>query len=162
MKHEVEVKSFTYDLESFYRNNREILKNKFVEEVFCYLIEKIRRLEASVFTFATARLNERQKVLLKELAKIVDNGKRLTLTSIGRILSSKLKLSESTVKWNLREFRNMGLIIAGNVNSKGTYVRLTDIGQIIAKGLLNGDSGTINANFNLRNDSGEGNGKNSC
>ena len=162
MKRKVKVKSFEYDLKSFYPSNREIIKNIFVEEIFYNLIEKIKKLEASVFTFATARLNARQKMLLKELARILDNSKGLTLTSMSRILSSKLKLSESTVKWNLREFRNMGLIIAGNVNSKGTSVRLTDIGQIIAKGLLKDYSGTTSTNFNRENVRGEEDGRDDC
>ena len=142
MKREVEVKSFSYDLEDLPERNVNFLKNILVNEIFSFLVEKIRKLEVSIFTFAVARLSRRQKLLLKELAQILDRNRDLTMTSAGRILSLKLKLPESTVKWNLRELRDMGLIVAGDVNSKGTSVRLTDIGQIIARGLLNsGDSG---------------------
>jgi len=88
-----------------------------------------------------AKLNEKQKLLLKELAQILDRNRELTMTSAGRILSLKLRLPESTVKWNLRELRNMRLIIAGDVNSKGTSVRLTEVGQIIARKLLNNGNG---------------------
>ena len=139
MKRKVEVKSFSYDLENLPERDISFLKNILVNEIFSFLVEKIRRLEVSIFTFAAARLSRRQKLLLKELARILDRNRDLTMTSAGRILSLKLKLPESTVKWNLRELRDMGLIIAGNVNSKGTSVRLTDIGQIIARRLLNNE-----------------------
>ncbi len=142
MKREVEVKSFSYDVGEYSEKNLRFLKNILVNEIFSFLVEKIRRLEVSIYTFAMARLNERQKLLLKELAQILDRNRELTMTSAGRILSLKLRLPESTVKWNLRELRNMGLIIAGDVNNKGTSVRLTEVGQIIARKLLNnGDGG---------------------
>lgn len=141
------MKFFSYDVGEYSEKDLRFLKNLLVDEIFSFLIEKIRRLEVSIYTFAMARLNERQKLLLKELARILDRSRGLTMTSAGRILSLKLRLPESTVKWNLRELRNMGLIIAGDANSKGTSVRLTEVGEIIARKLLNNGNGNKGHNY---------------
>ena len=79
------------------------------------------------------KLTKRQKKILVELY-LNCNGD-VTLTSLARELSEKLRLPESTVKWNLRLLRDAGLIQAGSFREKNVPVRLSRAGLVLAEKL---------------------------
>ncbi len=81
--------------------------------------------------FALAKLNKRQKKILIEIYNNQNNGD--TLTSLARKISKKLNLPESTVKWNLRLLRDVGLIEAGSINEKNIPVKLSMAGLLLAE-----------------------------
>jgi len=82
---------------------------------------------------ALMKLTKRQKKILVELY-LNCNGD-VTLTSLARELSEKLRLPESTVKWNLRLLRDAGLIQAGSFREKNVPVRLSRAGLVLAEKL---------------------------
>ncbi|GEM_PF-1015604 len=96
------------------------------------MLKRIRFLEQALVKFAMSELTDLQKTLLK---KVRENEGKKTLTALTRELSKRYGIPESTVKWNLRKLRDMGLIIAGNAESKGTPVSLTEIGRLVVRHL---------------------------
>ncbi len=101
-------------------------KNKILEEKLSKYQEKI---VATVFD----NLTPKQKTILREIANM--NGASLTLTAMIGILSEKLNVAPSTIRWNLVALRNAGLISAGSRDNKGIPVRFTEIGRLTALAL---------------------------
>jgi hypothetical protein len=88
-------------------------------------------LAASFFKLAEARLSDTQKQVLcmsHELFKYHE----LTLTALADLVSRRSSLAYSTVKWNLRSLKNMGLLNGGNLSSKGQVACLTTEAQMLA------------------------------
>ena len=96
------------------------------------MMRRIKLLENVLVKLAMNELTEIQKLLLREVDS--NEGKK-TLTSLTRELSKKYNIPESTIKWNLRKLRDLGLIIAGNAETKGTPIRLTDAGRLVIEHL---------------------------
>jgi hypothetical protein len=88
-------------------------------------------LAASFFRLADARLSDTQKQVLRishELLKFYD----LTLTALADLVSRRSSLAYSTVKWNVRSLKNMGLLIGGTLSTKGQLACLTQEAQMLA------------------------------
>jgi len=64
-----------------------------------------------------------------------DKEEEITLSRQAREIAKKLNIPESTVKWNLRVLRDLGLIECGSMNNKGIPIRLTYAGLIIANSI---------------------------
>ena len=101
------------------------------------LSRKLRELEEALIRFAMTRLTEKQRLLLRHIALHYNgHNEDLTLTSLIDKLSSELKMSRSTVRWNLIGLRDAGLIHAGSRDNKGVPVRLTEAGLLVASELI--------------------------
>jgi|YelNatPaOPRAMG01_1025707.scaffolds.fasta_scaffold02909_3 DNA-binding MarR family transcriptional regulator len=66
---------------------------------------------------------------LEYLAKVKENSGLLFYQLVNK-LSGELHVPKSTVRWNISKLRDYGMIIAGNKNSKGIPVELTEKGKI--------------------------------
>jgi predicted transcriptional regulator len=88
-------------------------------------------LAASFFRLADARLSDTQKQVLRMSHELLKHHK-LTLTALADQVSRRSSFAYSTVKWNLRSLKNMGLLTGGNLNSKGQLACLTTEAQILA------------------------------
>jgi hypothetical protein len=88
-------------------------------------------LATSFFRLADARLSDTQKQVLRmshELLKYHN----LTLTALADQVSRRSTVPYSTVKWNLRSLKNMGLLTGGNLSRKGQLACLTYEAQMLA------------------------------
>ncbi len=88
----------------------------------------------TIVLFGLKKLTTRQKELLIYIHKL---GNARTLTYLAKKYSEEKGVSYSTIKWNLRELRDLNLITGGDVNSKGETVRLTRAGEIVVKHIKN-------------------------
>jgi DNA-binding MarR family transcriptional regulator len=102
-------------------------KNKLLEE-------ELSKYKEQIATTVFENLTPKQKTILGKIADM--NGKSLTLTAMIGILSKKLDVAPSTIRWNLVALRNAGLISAGDKDNKGIPVRLTEIGKLTALALI--------------------------
>jgi len=75
---------------------------------------------------AKRRLSMKQ---LEYLAKVKENSGLLFYQLVNK-LSGELHVPKSTVRWNISKLRDYGMIIAGNRDSKGIPVELTEKGKI--------------------------------
>ncbi len=98
------------------------------------LVEELSKYKEKIAATVFENLTTKQKAILREIADM--NGKSLTLTAMIGILSKKLDVAPSTIRWNLVALRNSGLINAGNKDNKGIPVRLTEIGKLTALALI--------------------------
>jgi DNA-binding MarR family transcriptional regulator len=94
------------------------------------LQEKLSKYQEKIVATVFDNLTSKQKIILREIANM--NGVSLTLTAMIGILSKKLDVAPSTIRWNLVALRNAGLINAGNKDNKGIPVRFTEIGRLTA------------------------------
>ena len=76
--------------------------------------------------FTKKRISGKQ---LKYLSKIEENSGLLYYQLVDK-LSVEQQIPKSTVRWNLKKLRDAGMIIAGDKNSKGVPVKLTEKGRI--------------------------------
>ena len=76
--------------------------------------------------FTKKRISVKQ---LKYLSKIEENSGLLYYQLVDK-LSVEQQIPKSTVRWNLNKLRDAGMIIAGDKNSKGVPVKLTEKGRI--------------------------------
>ena len=88
-------------------------------------------LAASFFRLAEARLSDTQKHVLCMSRRLLKYHE-LTLTALADQVSCLTNIAYSTVKWNLRSLRNMGLLTGGNLSSKGQIACLTEEAQMLA------------------------------
>ena len=56
----------------------------------------------------------------------------MTLTALADQVSRRSTVPYSTVKWNLRSLKNMGLLNGGTLNNKGQFACLTTEAQMLA------------------------------
>jgi DNA-binding transcriptional ArsR family regulator len=85
---------------------------------------------ASFFQLAEARLSDSQKLVLRmsrELLKFQE----LTLTALADKVSRRSDVPYSTVKWNLRSLKDMGLLTGGDLQNKGQFASLTDEARML-------------------------------
>ncbi|MFW9833171.1 MAG: hypothetical protein ACFFEK_04195 [Candidatus Thorarchaeota archaeon] len=88
-------------------------------------------LAASFFRLAETRLSDTQKQVLCMSHRLLKYHE-LTLTSLADQVSRRTNVAYSTVKWNLRSLKNMGLLTGGNLSSKGQIAGLTEEAQMLA------------------------------
>lgn len=81
---------------------------------------------------AETRLSKKQKQLLL-LAHELLQYESMTLNSLIEKISKQLKMSPSTVKWNINVLRKAGLLEGGNVINKGLPAYLTQGGKMLAQ-----------------------------
>ena len=117
--------------------------SKLVDIAFKYeksilaLSRRVQELENAIVCFAMTRLTEKQRILLRHIAlRYGNHNGNLTLTSLIDRLSSELKMSRSTVRWNLIGLRDAGLIKAGSRDNKGVPVKLTEAGLLVVSRLI--------------------------
>jgi DNA-binding protein Fis len=97
-----------------------------------------------LFDLARSVLTERQKFLLVSAVQEL-RWNSMTLTRLCERLSRELRMSYSTVKWNMRRLAAMRLLSGGTENSKGTRAQLTALGYLVASTLtLNESKSTCN------------------
>ena len=58
--------------------------------------------------------------------------REMTLTALADQVSRSSTVPYSTVKWNLRSLKNMGLLNGGNLSRKGQLACLTTEAQMLA------------------------------
>jgi DNA-binding transcriptional ArsR family regulator len=88
-------------------------------------------LVTSFFHLAEARMSDTQKTVLKlshQILKFND----LTVTALADLVSRRFSVPYSTVKWNLRSLKEMGLLTSGSSHCKGGRVSLTRAAQMLA------------------------------
>ena len=76
-------------------------------------------------------MNEKQLLILKELAK---NGHYVTVTNLLQSLSRKTGIALSTLRWNVKKLKRLGLIQCGDKNNKGVPAKLTKKALLILGG----------------------------
>ena len=88
-------------------------------------------LAASFFRLADARLSDTQKQVLRMSHELLKHH-QMTLTALADQVSRQSTVPYSTVKWNLRSLKNMGLLTGGNLSSKGQLAYLSSEAQMLA------------------------------
>ncbi|MBN2228773.1 MAG: hypothetical protein JW779_04195 [Candidatus Thorarchaeota archaeon] len=76
-------------------------------------------------------MSDTQKTVLRtsrQLLKFRD----ISLTSLADLVSRRSEVPYSTVKWNLRSLKEMGLLTGGDMSCKGEHARLTHAAQMLA------------------------------
>lgn len=94
-------------------------------------LEGLKDFEKGVLAVASTKLTKKQVLILKWLMEHYNGD--LVYTSLIETVSEALELPKSTVRWNLKGLREAGLILAGDRNTKGITVRVTELGSFIAK-----------------------------
>lgn len=90
-------------------------------------------LKESLASFAARKLNRKQKYMLLYIYRI---GEYRSLTSLARRISEERGIPLSTVKWNLKELRDLKLIRGGDSKNRKEKVRLTGAGLIAVKSII--------------------------
>jgi hypothetical protein len=88
------------------------------------LVKQLLRMAKSVLT-------DRQKSLLVSAVQEL-RWNSMTLTRLCGKLSCEMKMSYSTVKWNVRRLTTMKLLLGGTETSKGVEARPTTLGCLMA------------------------------
>ena len=92
---------------------------------------------------AQSVLSEKQKFLLVSASEELRYDS-MTLTRLCETLSRGLKMSYSTVKWNMKRLRVLKLLYGGTEHSKGVRAELTPLGRLIASMLGQNESSSYN------------------
>jgi len=109
-----------------------LLKNlDALEESLNVHVKELHTLERVLETTASTRLTKKQRMLLRWLSE--EYREEMVYTALIERISEDLDIPKSTVRWNLRGLREVGLIRAGDKENKGIPVRLTERGQIVAE-----------------------------
>jgi hypothetical protein len=88
-------------------------------------------LAATFFRLAEARLSDTQKTVLKTSAELL-RFHDLTVTALADHVSRRSRVPYSTVKWNLRSLIDMGLLVGGDMASRGAQADLTATAKMLA------------------------------
>ena len=94
-------------------------------------LEGLKDFEKWVLTISSTKLTKKQILILKWLIEHYKGD--LVYTSLIETVSEALDVPRSTVRWNLKGLREAGLILAGDRNTKGITVRVTELGSLVAK-----------------------------
>jgi len=89
-------------------------------------------LAASFFRLAEVRLSPTQKVVLCTSHGLLRD-RTVSMTALADLISRTSGVAYSTVKWNLRALRKMGLLIGGDSDCKGRPAHLTVEGRMLAE-----------------------------
>jgi hypothetical protein len=87
-------------------------------------------LSEHLLELAQSVLSEKQKFLLVCASEELRYDS-MTLTRLCERLCRELRMSYSTVKWNIKRLKVLKLLYGGSENSKGTHAQLTPLGQLI-------------------------------
>lgn len=90
-----------------------------------------RSLVSSFYRLADARLTDTHKQVLVASYRLLQH-RNLSMTALADLISRKEYLPYSTVKWNLRSLREMGLLRSGDAVSKGRRAELTVEAHMLA------------------------------
>ena len=85
---------------------------------------------ASFFQLAETRLSDTQKLVLRMSCDLL-RFHELTLTALADQVSRRSDVAYSTVKWNVRSLKDMGLLTGGDLNNKGQFASLTDEARLL-------------------------------
>ena len=88
-------------------------------------------LAASFFRLADTRLSDTQKQVLRMSHELLKHHE-MTLTALADQVSRRSTVPYSTVKWNVRSLKNMGLLTGGNLSNKGQLACLSSEAQMLA------------------------------
>lgn len=88
-------------------------------------------LMASFFKLADVRLSSTQKQVLS-LSNNLLRVREVSMTALADLVSRRSNVPYSTVKWNLRSLKEMGLLTGGDSASKGKPAQLTEEAQMLA------------------------------
>ena len=102
-----------------------------LEESLDVHFKEIYDLERTLVDVASTHLTEKQKKLLIWITE--NHSEDAIYTTLIELMSEKLGIPRSTVRWNLRRLREKGIISAGDKMNKGIPVRLTEKGQIVVE-----------------------------
>lgn len=100
-------------------------------------------LSECLLELAQSVLSEKQKFLLVSASEELRNDS-MTLTRLCERLSRGLRMSYSTVKWNIKRLRVLKLLCGGTENSKGVCAQLTPLGHLIASMFVQNGNGSQN------------------
>ena len=89
-------------------------------------------LAATFFRLAQARLSDTQKTVLKTSAELL-RFHDLTVTALADRVSRRSGVPYSTVKWNLRSLIDLGLLVGGDMASRGVQADLTATAKMLAE-----------------------------
>lgn len=84
-------------------------------------------------------LTKHQILILNELK---DRGNYITVTNLIQKFSNKYNIPDSTLRWNVKQLKELELIECGDSESKGVPVKLTDSGLVI-QNILNRDCSSM-------------------
>jgi DNA-binding transcriptional ArsR family regulator len=88
-------------------------------------------LVSTLLQLANARLSHTQKTVLMMANRLLKHSE-LTVTALADQVSRRSAVPYSTVKWNLRSLKEMGLLKGGNMSCKGENAILTVEAQMLA------------------------------
>jgi hypothetical protein len=88
-------------------------------------------LASAFLRLADVRMSETQKAVLRMTAWLL-RFYNLTVTGLADQVSRRSSLPYSTVKWNLRALMYMGLLVGGDVATRGLQASLTSTGIMLA------------------------------
>jgi DNA-binding transcriptional ArsR family regulator len=88
-------------------------------------------LVATLLQLANARLSNTQKTVLMAAHRLLKHND-LTVTALADQVSRRSAVPYSTVKWNLRSLKEMGLLKCGDMCSKGENACLTFEAKMLA------------------------------
>jgi hypothetical protein len=100
-------------------------------------------LNGHLLELAQMVLSERQKFLLLSASEELRYDS-MTLTRLCERLARELRMSYSTVKWNLKRLRVLKLLLGGTEKSKGVHAQLTPLGYLIVSMLTKNESVSSN------------------
>lgn len=87
---------------------------------------------ASFLQLAEARLSDTQKLVLRTSRDLL-RFNEFSLTGLADVVSRRSGVPYSTVKWNLRSLKDMGLLTGGDLNNKGQFASLTDEARMLVE-----------------------------
>jgi DNA-binding MarR family transcriptional regulator len=90
---------------------------------------ELHALQRTLESTSARGLTEKQRLMLQIIADV--EGEAIYTVLIDR-LSDDLRVPRSTVRWNMKGLREAGLINAGDRETKGIPVSLTDTGRMMA------------------------------
>ena len=108
--------------------NRLVKNVDSMEESLKEHCRELYAIKGALEVVSVRRLTEKQKMMLQIVSEV--QGETLYTTLIEKV-SDELEIPKSTVRWNLKGLRDVGLIEAGNRENKGIPVRLTETGRIM-------------------------------
>ena len=91
-------------------------------------------LAASFLQLADMRLSDTQKLLLVSSAEVLQYH-CITMTSLADVLARRTGVPYSTVKWNLRQLADLGLMEGGSSGDRGKPASLAPAARMLASHL---------------------------
>jgi len=109
--------------------NRVIKSVDDLEQSLKIHFDELYYLEREIVSVTSTRLTRKQLAMLRWMAG--NYREDMVYTNLIERISEVMGLPRSTVRWNMRGLRDAGLISAGDKDTKGVPVRLTERGSII-------------------------------